>query len=182
MAGSPTVRCTWPRGLVAVCTRPTEEARDRLLRHRGQRRAEGPRGAPVGLCRCSGPFPRAPQLALCQAPQIPEGSPGRLREARDKVISSRTHEGGSLAVPPFQKLGGSLPEFQAGGDSAWGGGGLDGGSARCPEPGAAACCPSKGCESVSRGCLGWGLGSYRRPREETSLPPYFPHFFLFSTQ
>lgn len=40
-------------------------------------------------------------------------------EARDKVISPRTHRGRVPAVPPFQRLeGASLPEFQANGDSA----------------------------------------------------------------
>lgn len=38
-------------------------------RGRGAERPTG--GAPVGLCRCSGPFPWAPQLAPCQALQIP---------------------------------------------------------------------------------------------------------------
>lgn len=59
-----------------------------------------------------------PELALCQPQRFQKLRPS-FRVAEDNVISPRTHtEGGSFAVPPFQKPNGLLSEFQAKSDSA----------------------------------------------------------------
>lgn len=85
---------------------------------------------------------------------------------------------------PSRSSEGSPQEFQARGDSAEeaGSGRMVCLLARCPEPaGAVAHCPSQGCGSASRGCLGCGPGAEtlgytptQRPREGTCPHAAFP--------
>ena len=67
--------------------------------------AEGRGGARVGPADAPGHSLRLPSWHRVKPRRSQEPGP-HLGVARDKVISSGTHEGGSLAVPPFQKLGG----------------------------------------------------------------------------
>jgi hypothetical protein len=79
------------------------------------------------------------ELALCQPQRFQKPRPC-FREARDKVISLRTHRGW-VPVPPFQKPNGSLSEFQAKNDSAKQKDGQEGCLSCCLPPGPHQLCP-----------------------------------------